>query len=235
MRFPTKRYKLIEGCDDVDLGIIFKSLILRQQEKEYITPWMSLAMEWKIQAFIEATAKEDKRRQDIEDLILAVREEISKLWLWYNNKDERRYAKLLLDSKDFKAFALNNNKTMTDTVLDIIKAWLKIDYFKGPCNSLWSIRFNYADIYSKYKEYLNKKALAAINTDTAIWYAKTLQWYIKDVAIRRVQSYEAANSTLMPLEMLKRWIKDFEATPSKYPSYKDILDLHWIKHQDALT
>ena len=64
----------------------------------------------------------------------------------------------------------------------------------------------------------------SLNSDTAIAYAQSLTWRLKDVAIQRVILYESWQNWKMSLKKLKDRLADFIKTPAKYPSYHKLFN-----------
>jgi len=60
--------------------------------------------------------------------------------------------------------------------------------------------------------------------DTAMAYAKTLQQPLRQIAITRIQKYEAWLNGKMTLQKIREWMSDFKLNPDKHPEYKKMLE-----------
>ncbi len=94
--------------------------------------------------------------QDINYLIENLKKLSNELWIIYDKKNDRNFAKHILTSKDFWDFASNIWQNRIEFAKNILLASVKINYWKWPCSWPMKIYQNYWDVYNQTK-LLNKK------------------------------------------------------------------------------
>ena len=87
--------------------------------------------------------------KDINILIQELKEECNNLWIIYEKKNERNFAKHILTAKDFWEFAEKIWQSRTEFAKNVIKASVLISYWKGACAWPMSIYQNYPEVYNK--------------------------------------------------------------------------------------
>ena len=99
------------------------------------------------------TPKPDKRRSDIDAFILAIKELLKPYGYQYDGKDDRRYAKNIIDAKTFSSFAEPLNVTWPEYALAIVEASLKDD--RADFSWAWKINWPKA-IYEHHTKVFNQ-------------------------------------------------------------------------------
>ena len=102
--------------------------------------------------------------KDINILIQELKQQSNKLWIVYDKKNERNFCKHILTAKDFWEFADSINQTRTEFALNIMKASVIINYWKWPCSWPMMIYQNYAEVYNKTKQQVEKKQKSTIQS-----------------------------------------------------------------------
>ena len=111
--------------------------------------------EWEILDSMENTEiKEVKQywKPEINDLILAIKEECNKLGVAYVKKKERNFSQLILTSKDYWELCEKLWMSRKEFALNILRASVAIWYFKWACSWPMRIYENYAEVYNLTKQ-----------------------------------------------------------------------------------
>lgn len=115
--------------------------------------------EWEILDKLENTEiKEVKQywKPEINDLILAIKEECDKLWVAYVKKKERNFSQLILTSKDYWELCDKLWMSRKEFAVNILRASVAINYFKWACSWPMRIYENYAEVYNLTKQRSDK-------------------------------------------------------------------------------
>lgn len=94
--------------------------------------------------------------EDINNLIVELKEECNQLWVAYEKKDERMFAKHILTAKDYWEFAEKIWQSRVQFAKNVLMASLKIWFFKWICAWPKSIYQNYAEVYNEAMKTKNK-------------------------------------------------------------------------------
>jgi hypothetical protein len=94
----------------------------------------------------------DKSNPDINNLIIEIKNLCNKMWVSYDKTKDRMFWKHICWAKDYWEFCEKINQSRTEFALNIIKASIKIDYWKWVCAWPMKIYQNYADVYNKTKQ-----------------------------------------------------------------------------------
>lgn len=87
--------------------------------------------------------------QDINNLISELKEECNHLGVAYEKKDERNFAKHILTAKDYWDFAEKIWQNRIEFAKNVLRASLKIGFFKWICAWPKPIYQNYAEVYNE--------------------------------------------------------------------------------------
>ena len=88
--------------------------------------------------------------QDINNLIWDIKEECNRLWVAYEKKDERKFAKHILTAKEYWGFAEKIWQNRKQFALNVLKASVQIWFFKWICAWPKSIYQHYAEVYNEF-------------------------------------------------------------------------------------
>lgn len=94
---------------------------------------------------------------DINYLIQELKDLTKELWIAYENKNERNFAKHILTAKDFWEFAEWIWMSRVEFAKNILRASVVIQYWKWPCSWPMSIYQNYSEVYNKTLQEQAKK------------------------------------------------------------------------------
>ena len=102
--------------------------------------------------------KEEKKywKPEINDLIWAIKEECDRLWVAYVKKKERNFSQLILTSKDYWELCDKLWMSRKEFAVNILRASVAINYFKGACSWPMRIYENYAEVYNLTKQKSDK-------------------------------------------------------------------------------
>lgn len=95
------------------------------------------------------TSNRNNITKDINILIQELKEECNNLWIVYEKKNERNFARHILTANDYWEFADKIHQTRTEFARNIMKASVMIWYWKWPCSWPMSIYQNYSEVYNK--------------------------------------------------------------------------------------
>ena len=87
--------------------------------------------------------------QEINNLISELKEECNHLGVAYEKKDERNFAKHILTAKDYWDFAEKIWQNRIEFAKNVLRASLKIGFFKWICAWPKPIYQNYAEVYNE--------------------------------------------------------------------------------------
>ena len=93
----------------------------------------------------------------INNLISELKDLTKELWIAYENKNERNFAKHILTAKDFWEFAERIWQSRVEFAKNILRASVVIQYWKWPCSWPMSIYQNYSEVYNKTLQEQAKK------------------------------------------------------------------------------
>lgn len=96
-------------------------------------------------------------RKDIDILIKKLKDVCSEMWVAYDRTKERRFAKHILQWKDYWEFSEKIWQERTEFAVNILKASVKINFWKGVCSWPMKIYQNYWDVYNETKMVSKKK------------------------------------------------------------------------------
>lgn len=111
--------------------------------------------------------------KDINELISEIKSYCKELWIAYDKKNDRKFWKHILKSKEFTEFYESINQNINEFIKNIMIASIKINYRKWPCSWPMSIYQNYSDVYNQTKS-KNKKEIE----NTKVWFIPSI--YIDD-------------------------------------------------------
>ena len=89
---------------------------------------------------------------DINNLIFELKNTCDELWIAYDKKQERNFAKHILTAKEFLDFCTKIEMLPAEFAKNILRASVKIKYWKWPCAWPMMIYQNYAEVYNQTKE-----------------------------------------------------------------------------------
>lgn len=141
-KLPWIYNKIINNNNNISKDILLYS----EEEKD---------KEWEILDSIENTEiKEAKQygKPEINDLILAIKEECNRLWVAYVKKKERNFSQLILTSKDYWELCEKLWMSRKEFALNVLRASVAIWYFKWACSWPMRIYENYAEVYNLTKQ-----------------------------------------------------------------------------------
>ncbi len=90
--------------------------------------------------------------QDINNLIIELKNTCDELWIAYDKSLERYFAKHILNAKEFVWFCEKIEMLPVEFAKNILRASVKIKYWKWPCSWPMMIYQNYAEVYNQTKE-----------------------------------------------------------------------------------
>ena len=88
-------------------------------------------------------------KQEINQLIMKLKEKCNELGVAYNKANDRNFANHICKAKEFWEFAEKIGSDRIKFACDILVASKKISYWKGVCSWPMMIYQNYADVYNK--------------------------------------------------------------------------------------
>lgn len=101
---------------------------------------------------------------DINYLIQELKDLTKELWIAYENKNERNFAKHILTAKDFWEFAEWIWMSRVEFAKNILRASVVINYRKWPCSWPMSIYQNYSEVYNKTRQQQQNRTVISIPT-----------------------------------------------------------------------
>ena len=101
---------------------------------------------------------------DINYLIQELKDLTKELWIAYENKNERNFAKHILTAKDFWEFAERIWQSRVEFAKNILRASVVINYRKWPCSWPMSIYQNYSEVYNKARQQQQNRTVISIPT-----------------------------------------------------------------------
>lgn len=101
---------------------------------------------------------------DINNLISELKDLTKELWIAYENKNERNFAKHILTAKDFGEFAEWIWMSRVEFAKNILRASVVINYRKWPCSWPMSIYQNYSEVYNKTRQQQQNRTVISIPT-----------------------------------------------------------------------
>lgn len=101
---------------------------------------------------------------DINNLIQELKDLTKELWIAYENKNERNFAKHILTAKDFWEFAEWIWMSRVEFAKNILRASVVINYRKWPCSWPMSIYQNYSEVYNKTRQQQQNRTVISIPT-----------------------------------------------------------------------
>ena len=101
---------------------------------------------------------------DINYLIQELKDLTKELWIAYENKNERNFAKHILTAKDFGEFAEWIWMSRVEFAKNILRASVVINYRKWPCSWPMSIYQNYSEVYNKTRQQQQNRTVISIPT-----------------------------------------------------------------------
>ena len=101
---------------------------------------------------------------DINYLIQELKDLTKELWIAYENKNERNFAKHILTAKDFWEFAEWIWMSRVEFAKNILRASVVINYRKWPCSWPMSIYQNYSEVYNKARQQQQNRTVISIPT-----------------------------------------------------------------------
>ena len=101
---------------------------------------------------------------DINYLIQELKDLTKELWIAYENKNERNFAKHILTAKDFWEFAEWIWQSRVEFAKNILRASVVINYRKWPCSWPMSIYQNYSEVYNKARQQQQNRTVISIPT-----------------------------------------------------------------------
>lgn len=100
----------------------------------------------------------------INNLISELKDLTKELWIAYENKNERNFAKHILTAKDFWEFAEWIWMSRVEFAKNILRASVVINYRKWPCSWPMSIYQNYSEVYNKTRQQQQNRTVISIPT-----------------------------------------------------------------------
>ena len=94
-------------------------------------------------------SKAEYWNKEINEFIDELKEECDRLWVAYEKKDERNFAKHILTAKDYWEFAEKIWQNRIEFAKNVLRASLKIGFFKWICAWPKPIYQNYAEVYNE--------------------------------------------------------------------------------------
>lgn len=85
----------------------------------------------------------------IDELIKSLKDTCNKLWVSYDKYQERNFGKHILTAKDYWEFCEKIGQSREQFAINIIKASVKINFWKGICSWPMKIYQNYPDVYNQ--------------------------------------------------------------------------------------
>ena len=95
---------------------------------------------------------ENNITNEINNLITELKETANFIWVAYDKKDERNFARHILTAKDYGELAEKTGQTRVDFAKNIMKASVGIKYWKGACSWPKAIYQNYVEVFNKTVE-----------------------------------------------------------------------------------
>ena len=111
-----------------------------------------------------AIAEKKEITEDIDNLIQELKTQSDVLWIAYNKKDERRFAKHILTAKEFGIFCEKIWQERIEFAKNIMIASEKIKFWKWTCSWPMLIYQNYAEVYNLTKTKSESSKIVKIET-----------------------------------------------------------------------
>jgi len=99
---------------------------------------------------------ENNITEEINNLIKELKETANFIWIAYDKKDERNFARHILTAKDYGELAEKTQQTRVEFAKNVMIASLKVNYWKWVCSWPKAIYQNYTEVFNKAAE-LHKK------------------------------------------------------------------------------
>lgn len=99
---------------------------------------------------------ENNITEEINNLIKELKETANFIWIAYDKKDERNFARHILTAKDYGELAEKAQQTRVEFAKNVMIASLKVNYWKWVCSWPKAIYQNYTEVFNKAAE-LHKK------------------------------------------------------------------------------
>ena len=95
---------------------------------------------------------ENNITNEINNLITELKETANFIWVAYDKKDERNFARHILTAKDYGELAEKAQQTRVEFAKNIMRASVGIKYWKGVCSWPKAIYQNYVEVFNKTVE-----------------------------------------------------------------------------------
>ena len=130
-----------------------------------------LKLKWSMDRVSKAKKElsKTKKREDIDLLIQTLKNYCSINNISYDKTRERMFWRHIMDWKDYWEFVESIGQDRIEFALNILKASIKINYWKWVCSWPMKIYQNYSDVYNKTKMESSKKK-------STVWFLPSYQW-----------------------------------------------------------